>query len=66
MSICVWPTLVDVDLYVTADLKCMTSIYMGHQKLEAAMAKDEVNLTGDKALTSSINNWLGLSPLAYV
>ncbi len=56
----------EVDLFVTTELKCLTNIFMGHQKLESAIAKDEVNLIGNRDLSTSINRWLGLSPLAYM
>ena len=56
----------EVDLFVTTDLKCLTNIFMGHQKLDSAIAKDEVNLIGNRGLSTSINRWLGLSPLAYM
>jgi len=66
VELCVSDPGFDVDLFVTAELKCLTNIYMGYQKLESAIAKDDLNLTGDRKLSTSISRWMGLSPLAYM
>jgi DNA-binding HxlR family transcriptional regulator len=52
----------EVDLYVTSDLRTMTSIWMGM----TTVAKEgrKVTLTGDRGLAGSIQTWLGLSPFA--
>ncbi|MCX7303454.1 MAG: helix-turn-helix domain-containing protein [Hyphomicrobiales bacterium] len=52
----------DVDLYVTTDLGTMTSIWMGVTTV--ARAADLVTLTGDRAIASTMQTWLGLSPFA--
>ncbi|MEJ0060906.1 MAG: helix-turn-helix domain-containing protein [Terricaulis sp.] len=54
----------DVDLYVATDLRTMTSIWMGYDKVERAVRNDQVKLTGDRALADNMQTWLGLSPLA--
>jgi DNA-binding HxlR family transcriptional regulator len=56
----------DVDLYLASDLRTMTAIWMGYESLRAAVSARKVQLTGDRKLTASIHQWLGLSPLAKV
>lgn len=56
----------DVDLYVSADLRTMTAIWMGYETLRRAVDARKVHLTGDRKLAASIHQWLGLSPLAKV
>ncbi|WP_447749843.1 winged helix-turn-helix transcriptional regulator [Sphingopyxis fribergensis] len=54
----------EVDLYVSADLKTMTAIWMGYDTLAEAALERRLLLTGDDALSKSIESWLGLSPFA--
>jgi hypothetical protein len=54
----------DVDLYVIADLRSMTEIWMGLESVRTAVAADRVKLTGDRRLAGHIQKWLGLSPFA--
>ena len=54
----------DVDLYVEASLHSMTSVWMGHSTLKSEVDAGKIELTGDKAIANSMNEWLGLSPLA--
>ena len=51
-----------VDLYVATDLSTMTSIWMG----VTTVAKEAANFTftGDRAIASTMQVWLGLSPFA--
>ena len=56
----------DVDLYVSSDLRTMTAIWMGHDKVRAALAADRLKLVGDRQLAAQMQTWLGLSPLANV
>ncbi|MGE0741272.1 MAG: winged helix-turn-helix transcriptional regulator [Hyphomonadaceae bacterium] len=56
----------DVDLYVTADLRAMTAIWMGYETVKRALANGSVLLTGDKKIAANMQAWLGLSPLAKV
>lgn len=56
----------DVDLYVAADLRTATAIWMGHDKIRDALEERRMMLTGDPALASKIETWLGLSPFAAV
>ncbi len=54
----------DVDLYVSSDLKTMTSIWMGMETVRRAVATGCLKLVGDKQLASNMQTWLGLSPFA--
>ena len=54
----------DVDLYVTADLRSMTAIWIGVMTVRAALADGNLMFTGDKRLAGSMQAWLGLSPFA--
>src|SRR5262249_55446156 len=53
----------EVDLYVSGSLYAMTSVWMGHSTLKAEVQSGKIDLTGDKAVINSMNEWLGLSPL---
>ena len=54
----------DVDLYVTTDLRTMTSIWIGLTTVRAALGQEKMTLTGDRQLARNIQAWLGLSPFA--
>jgi DNA-binding HxlR family transcriptional regulator len=54
----------DVDLYVVTDLRTMTAIWMGVDRVSAARADGRLLLTGERRLADSMQTWLGLSPFA--
>jgi len=54
----------DVDLYVTADLRTMTAIWIGLTTVRRALGEGKMMLTGDSRLAKDIQAWLGLSPFA--
>jgi DNA-binding HxlR family transcriptional regulator len=54
----------DVDLYVTCDLRTMTSIWMGLDTVRAAVASERLRLVGERGLAAAMQTWLGLSPFA--
>jgi len=54
----------DVDLFVSTDLRTMTSIWMGLDTVRAAVTSQRMILTGDRQLAASMQTWLGLSPFA--
>jgi DNA-binding HxlR family transcriptional regulator len=54
----------DVDLYVSADLRSMTAIWLGLDTVRAAVASGRIVLTGSRELATSMQIWLGLSPFA--
>lgn len=54
----------DVNLYVTTDLRTMTSIWMGLSKVKAEQRSGTLHLEGDAGLAKQMQSWLGLSPFA--
>lgn len=54
----------EVDLYVTTDLRTMTSIWMGLSKVKAEQRNGTLHLEGDAAIARHMQIWLGLSPFA--
>jgi len=56
----------DVDLYVSTDLRTMTTIWMGLDNVRAAQGAQRLMLTGDRRLAADMQAWLGLSPFAKV
>jgi DNA-binding HxlR family transcriptional regulator len=56
----------EIDLYVSSDLRTMTAIWMGYDTVRAAVRDDRLFLTGNRALSSKMQSWLGLSRLAQV
>lgn len=54
----------DVDLYVSGSLRSMTSVWMGLSSLKAEIDAGNLEITGDRTLVSTIQDWLGLSVFA--
>jgi DNA-binding HxlR family transcriptional regulator len=54
----------EIDLYVRASLRSMTSVWMGVTSVQSEMKAGQIDLIGDKALARSMQQWLGLSPFA--
>jgi DNA-binding HxlR family transcriptional regulator len=54
----------EVDLYVEADLRTMTSIWMGFTTVADELRATRLQMTGDADLRRSMQQWLGLSPFA--
>lgn len=52
----------EVDCYVTTDLRTMTAIWMGVTTVEKE--RDRIELSGPRAITTTMQIWLGLSPFA--
>jgi DNA-binding HxlR family transcriptional regulator len=52
----------DVDLYVSTDLRTMTSVWMGVTTV--AKEAGRFTFTGDREIASTMQTWLGLSPFA--
>ena len=53
-----------MDLYVATDLRTMTAIWMGLTNVHAELDAGRLELSGDKMLARSMQQWLGLSPFA--
>ncbi len=54
----------EIDLYVRSSLRSMTSVWMGISTVEKEIEAGHIELIGDKAITRSMQQWLGLSPFA--
>lgn len=54
----------EVDLYVRSDLRSMTAVWMGLSTVEKEIAAGKIELTGDKEIARSMQQWLGLSAFA--
>ena len=54
----------DVDLYVNAELRAMTAIWMGVLPFAEAVEDERVLLTGDRKSAEAFPSWLALSPFA--
>jgi DNA-binding HxlR family transcriptional regulator len=56
----------DVDLYLSADLRTMTEVWMGYISIDAAKNADRLIVTGDRQLEVDLSSWFGLSTFAKV
>lgn len=54
----------DTDLLVTAELRAMTSAWMGMTAFQAELRAKRIRLDGDRHLSSSFSQWIGRSGLA--
>jgi hypothetical protein len=54
----------DVDLYVNADLRALTSVWLGLSKLKFEISQKKIELVGDRVLASTIDEWMVRSPFA--
>ncbi len=64
VDLCMLDPGFDVDLYVVSDLRTMTAIWMGIMTVPQAIDEGKLQLSGERALQSSMQAWLGLSPFA--
>jgi hypothetical protein len=54
----------DVDLLVTADLKAITSAWLGLSSLKSEIERERITLIGDRDLAISIGRWMVRSSFA--
>lgn len=54
----------DVDLYVKAELKALTSVWLGLSELEHELNNKTIELVGDRSLASTIGQWMVRSMFA--
>jgi DNA-binding HxlR family transcriptional regulator len=54
----------EVDLFVTGSLRAMTAVWMGVTTVKKEVEAGELDIQGDKAIASAMQDWLGLSPFA--
>lgn len=63
-DLCMVDPKFDVDLYVSADLKALTSAWMGHSSFAAEIARETIVMVGDERLSRNLPLWLGRSSYA--
>jgi DNA-binding HxlR family transcriptional regulator len=63
-DLCMIDPKFDVDLYVSADLKALTSAWMGHSSFADEIAQETIVITGDEDLSRSLPQWLKRSSFA--
>lgn len=56
----------DVDLYVSADLRTMTEIWLGYTPIGRAFDEGRLSLTGSSNLAAHLRMWLKLSVFAKI
>ena len=54
----------DVDLFITAELKAMTSAWIGFSSLKSEIAQGRISLIGDAGIAASIDDWMVRSSFA--
>lgn len=54
----------EVDLFVECSLRTITAIWMGLTNVRAELDAGRLEISGDKAIARSMQQWLGLSPFA--
>lgn len=52
----------EIELYVSTDLRTMTSIWMGLTTIQKE--RDKIDFTGNRNIANTMQTWLGLSPFA--
>jgi DNA-binding HxlR family transcriptional regulator len=53
-----------VDLFVDAEVKALTQIYLAHMTVAAALRKGEITLTGTPRYRRAFATWIGVTPYA--
>lgn len=66
VDLCMIDPAHDVDLYVTADLRAMTSAWMGFSTLQKEIDNGKIDLVGDENLITSVGDWMIRSRFAEV
>lgn len=54
----------DIDLVVTASVKTLVEVWLGHKSITAARRKDELHLEGSKQDRNAFERWFALSTFA--
>ncbi|MDB5612835.1 MAG: HxlR family transcriptional regulator [Devosia sp.] len=63
-DLCMIDPKFEVDLYVSADLKALTSAWMGHSSFAEEIAQETIVMIGDEGLSRSLPRWLKRSSFA--
>ena len=64
VELCLTDPRFDVDLYIEASLKAMTSYWIGYSSLHSELSKDRIRLIGNRLLIRTIDKWLVRSSFA--
>lgn len=64
VDLCFTPSGFDVDLTVDTNVRTMTEVWMGYQKLDTALDEGVIRLSGPARLVRSFPRWLMLSTFA--
>ena len=64
LDLCMSDPGFEVDLFVEAHLKALTSAWMGYSSLQSEISQDRIFLSGDPLLMRAIDQWLGKCPHA--
>jgi hypothetical protein len=64
VDLCLTDPGYEVDLFVECSLRVMTGVWMGLTSVQAELDAGRMELSGDKTLARSMQQWLGLSPFA--
>ena len=56
----------DVDLYVSGELRALTSAWMGHSTFEAEIESGLISLTGHDLMARTLTKWLARSSFAEI
>ena len=63
-DLCVVDPRFDVDLYITCELRALTSAWMGHSDFDAEVAAGRITLIGDDILSRTLTRWMVRSSFA--
>ncbi len=66
VDLCLIDPGLDVDLYVSTDLRTMTEIWLGYTTLNAGSENGRFALTGNSKLAADLRAWLKLSAFAKI
>lgn len=64
LDVCAIDPGFDVDLFITTDLKTMTAIYLGLDRIHSAIEGGALIAIGDRELETTLPSWIGLSSFA--
>lgn len=64
VDLCYYDPGFEIDLLVRSPLRTMTAVWMGMARLKQEINSGAIELDGDPAIASAIQQWLGLSPFA--
>jgi hypothetical protein len=64
VDLCLGDPGFDTDLCVSADVRALTQVYLGHRGIANALGDGSVTLAGRSDLRRAFAGWIGLSPFA--